>query len=134
MAATDIRPPQTDLTEAELTGYRKALDIASRLPVSLRINLAQAVLQSLHQELPPPRVPTDELTDNLPAEHDTVEEVRAILHSGASPDEMRKMFTARFRPGTLEEAQELLRSDEPPPDDEEVRRIIEQERMRRYGL
>ncbi len=35
------------------------------------------------------------------------------------------------RPGTLEAAQELLRSDEPPPDDAEVERIINEARSSR---
>ena len=34
---------------------------------------------------------------------------------------------------TLEEIQAIMKTDKPPPTDEECRKIIEEERMKKYG-
>ncbi len=76
MVATDIRSGQQN-SSAELESYSTALDVARRLSLPLRLELAQAILQSMGEELPRSKGKTtwmdhvhNRLSSGLPAPSD----------------------------------------------------------------
>jgi len=106
------------MSTAEAEELAHVLDRVKTWSPPLRITLARRILETLERpgvvEVPPRRIP--------------MEEVFGLLKTDAPPPTEEPT-----RGWPVEKVLGLLKTDREPPDDEECRRIIEEERWKKYG-
>ena len=95
------------MSTAEANELGDVLNLVKNWPSGLRITLARRILESVESH--PVGAPPD------------------ILETDATP------WTKTPRGVPVESVVGLLRNDQAPPSDEECRRIVEEDRWRKYG-